>query len=305
MVKVNHIQSGINQIKIEKSNINSVYIVEGSDKRLMVECSFSKELKPLLNGLKKLELTIEDIDYFATTHVHLDHCGAVGHLCELNSKLMVFVHELGSQHLLSPDKLNASAERAYGADVFPMFGKLHPVPKNQLTAVKEGDEIDIGDKNIKVYYTPGHAKHHVCYFINQDKVLFTGELLGKLTPRILLKQDYPLIEAAAPEYDPPSLFTSIDKMSKLKPNLILFTHSGPVPPELNETIFEKYKKENELFLKEITSILQINKDFNGIEILEQLKDKIPSVERFFRYNYSGFRWSCNAFKHFILKNELI
>lgn len=304
MVKVNSIQSGINQIKIEKSNVNSVYIVEGSDKRLMIECSFSKELKPLLNGLKKLGLTMEDIDYFATTHVHLDHCGAVGHLCQLNSNLKVFVHELGAHHLISPDKLNASAERAYGADVFPMFGGILPVPKSQLTAVKNGDQIDIGDKKIKVYYTPGHAKHHVCYFIEGEKVLFTGELLGKITPKILELQDYPLIEAAAPEYDPTALFKSIDRMRELQPKLLLFTHSGPVPQELNETIFEKYKQENKLFLKEITAILSVNKELNGMEILEKLKDKIPSVERFYRYNFSGFRWSCNAFKHFIIKNKL-
>ena len=305
MVKVERVHSGIDQIKIEKSNINSVYIVHGSEKRLMIESSFSAELKPLLNGLKKLGLTIEDIDYFATTHVHLDHCGAVGHLCQLNSNLRVFVNELGAHHLTSPDKLNASAERAYGADVFPMFGKLLPVPSNQLTAVKEGDVINIGDKNLKVYYTPGHAKHHVCYFIEKEKVLFTGELLGKISSHILSKQDYPLVEAAAPEYDPPSLFNSIERMRELKPNLLLFTHSGPLPPELNETIFEKYIQENKLFLKEIKAILQVNKNLNGIEILEKIKDKIPSIERFYRYNYSAFRWGCNAMKYYIIKNNLI
>lgn len=305
MVKVENVQPGIDFIRMERSNIISPYIIEGSDKRLMIESSFSAELKILLNGLKKLGLAIEDIDYFATTHVHLDHCGAVGHLCELNPDLMVYVHELGAKHLISPDKLNASAERAYGSDVFPMFGKIFPVPANQLITVKEGDEIDIGDKKIIVYYTPGHAKHHVCYFMEGEKILFTGELLGKISSHILSKQDYPLVEAAAPEYDPVALFKSIDKMRELKPKLLLFSHMGPAPQELNDTIFQKYKRENELFLKEIKAILQVNKELNGMEILERLKDKIPCVERFYRYNYSGFRWSCNAFKHYIIKNELI
>jgi len=304
MVKVTSITPNIDFITIKKMGTNSSFIIKGYDKRIIIESGYPSELKLLLNGLNKIGLTPQDIDYFATTHIHLDHCGAGGQLVKLNPKIKVLVHEKGAKHLVNPEKLNKSALKAYGADIFPFFGELVPVPETQLIPLHEGDEIDLGNEIIKVYYTPGHAQHHVCYFIKNERILFTGDLLGKLTPNILKKQDYPIIVTPPPEYDKPLILESIERMRKLDPKLLLYTHMGPAPTNLIDRIFEKLPEEHELFVNEIKELLKSNDELSGDQIIEGLKPKIPGIEMF-PDNHRSYRMVCNGIKRYLLKNNLI
>ena len=45
--------------------------------------------------------------------------------------------------------------------------------------VKEGDEIDLMGTNIKVLQTPGHTRGSVCYYLPEEKILFTGDTVFK------------------------------------------------------------------------------------------------------------------------------
>ncbi len=304
MVYVTKITPNIDFIKIKTMGTNSSYVVRGSKKIMIIESGFPSELNVLLNGLNKLGLKTKDIDYFATTHIHLDHCGAAGQLAKLNPEIKIIVHEKGAKHLIDPEKLNESALKAYGADIFPFFGDLVPVPSNQVIAVNEGDKIDLGEIIIKIYYTPGHAKHHICYFIENEKILFTGDLLGKIHSQILKKQDYPIIVTPPPDYDQSLILQSIEKMRKLQPNLLLFTHMGAAPTRLNDKIFEKLPQEHTLFVNEIKALLRENKELNGDQIIEGLKTRIPEIERF-PDNHRSYRMACNGIKRYLLKNNLI
>ena len=46
------------------------------------------------------------------------------------------------------------------------------------TALKHGDRIELGpDTALRVIHTPGHASNHLCYLLEQEKLLFTGDHL--------------------------------------------------------------------------------------------------------------------------------
>ena len=304
MVKVKNITPGIDFIQIKKMGTNSSYVIRGAEKTLIIESGFASELKILLNGLKKLDLTPRDIDFFATTHVHLDHCGAAGQLVELNPKIKVFVHEKGAKHLINPEKLNRSALKAYGPDVYPLAGELVPVPSSQVLPLTDGDMINLGDKIIKAFYTPGHAQHHVCYFIEKEKILFPGDLLGKINAKILKKQDYPIIVTPPPDYDLELILESINRMKDFQPELLLYTHMGPVPQDLHDRIFEELPREHESFVREIKELLKTDDKMTGDQIVEGLRGKIVGIERF-PDNHRSYRMSCNGIKRYLLKNNLI
>ncbi|NHI93083.1 MAG: MBL fold metallo-hydrolase [Candidatus Lokiarchaeota archaeon] len=305
MVQVENIRPGLDIIKIKNLGTNSAYVIRGSKKKIVVESGFPSELKSLKNGFNKLGLDPKDIDYFATTHVHLDHCGAAGQLADMNSELKVFAHEKGVEHLINPERLNESAERAYGTRAFPMIGKLLPVPEHQIIPLKEGDEIDLGNISLKTFYTPGHAKHHVCFFIEKDGILFTGDLLGKIHAQILAKQDYPIIVTPPPDYDQPTILKSITRMEELDPKLLLFTHMGPAPPKLNQNIFNKVREQHVLFVNEIRNILkEFGTELDGKQIIEKLQERILMVKRF-PENFNSFRMGCNGIKRYLIKNGLL
>ena len=237
--------------------------------------------------------------------MHLDHCGAAGQLADMNPDLKIYAHEKGVKHLVDPSRLNESAERAYGSNVFPMIGKLLPVPEYQMISLQDQDVIDLGNIKLKAYYTPGHAKHHVCYFIEDKSILFTGDLLGKISPEILTKQGCPIIVTPPPDYDKLAILQSISRMENLNPKLFLFTHCGPLPPKYNKNIFENVKKQHELMVKEIKAILkEFGTDLDGKQILEKLQERVLMVKRF-PENFNSFRMGCNGIKRYLIKNGLV
>ena len=44
--------------------------------------------------------------------------------------------------------------------------------------MKHGERIELGaDTTLRVIHTPGHASNHLCYLLEQEKLLFTGDHL--------------------------------------------------------------------------------------------------------------------------------
>lgn len=42
-------------------------------------------------------------------------------------------------------------------------------------ALRDGDVLDCGDFTLRAVHTPGHASNHLCYLLEQHKLLFTGD----------------------------------------------------------------------------------------------------------------------------------
>ena len=60
------------------------------------------------------------------------------------------------------------------------FGRdLPPVSADIL--VEDGSELPFGNTKITVLHTPGHTKGGVCYLFNDDRVMFSGDTLFRLT----------------------------------------------------------------------------------------------------------------------------
>src|SRR5213596_131931 len=72
------------------------------------------------------------------THIHLDHAGATGALVERFPNLEVYVHARGAPHLVDPSKLLASAERIYGDQMEPLWGRVVPVPERNVRVLEGG-----------------------------------------------------------------------------------------------------------------------------------------------------------------------
>jgi glyoxylase-like metal-dependent hydrolase (beta-lactamase superfamily II) len=78
--------------------------------------------------------------------------------------------------MLNPEKLIASARRIYGEKMDELWGEFLPVPAANLTEVRDGAEIAIGELKITALHTPGHAEHHVAYVFRDT--CFVGDVGG-------------------------------------------------------------------------------------------------------------------------------
>ena len=189
-------------------------------KNILIESGYPSDHGMLVEGLTQLGLAPNDIDYLALTHIHLDHAGGAGHLARLNPNLAVFVHAKGAGHLANPTRLLSAAKKVHGNRLTSM-GEMLPVPEKNLRIIDSGSHIKLGDTQLSVHYTPGHARHHVVFYHPDSASLFSGDALGAK-----FKQRPNFILTPPTEYDKPSAKKSIELIRALKPKQINFTHGG-------------------------------------------------------------------------------
>lgn len=159
-------------------NAIAAYLIPYSHGAVLIDTGPGSTLGNLKSALAIQGIKLEHITHVLLTHIHLDHAGAAGWLARQGAQ--IYVHPIGAPHLLNPEKLLASARRIYGERMDDLWGKFLSVPATNLLEVQDGAEIAIGNIRIMALYTPGHADHHVSYFV-QD-TCFSGDAGGVRKP---------------------------------------------------------------------------------------------------------------------------
>jgi glyoxylase-like metal-dependent hydrolase (beta-lactamase superfamily II) len=216
--------TGIDTRMAGKAKVTSAYLVAAREPAL-VETGPTASADAVLAGLAGLGLDAHDLAHIVVTHIHLDHAGGVGTLAEHFPVANVWVHERGAPHLANPAKLVASAARVYGEQrMRELFGPVEPAPSDRLRSIGEGDVISLGDRQLDVMYTPGHASHHVSLVDSRTGAVFTGDALGIHLPdvRVLRPATPP------PDIDIEASLDSIDRIRRRAETFLMFSHFGPV-----------------------------------------------------------------------------
>ncbi len=105
------------------------------------------EFYPIDTFVKK---KFNKIDFILNTHHHLDHTG--GNL-ELKEKYKSQI--IGSKK---------DEKRIPGID----------------SAFRDNETFKFGNINFKIILVPGHTSGHICFFSNEEKIIFTGDTLFSL-----------------------------------------------------------------------------------------------------------------------------
>ncbi len=134
-------------------NNNYLLIDEESKEAILIDCSaVDDRIKDALNeaGAK--------LKYILLTHGHFDHVAGIR---PTNAKIVM--HE--------KDVMILNQANMY----LPMFGIPEiTIPEIDIF-IKDGDNLKIGNTDIKVIHTPGHTQGGVCYLIKD--MLFSGDTI--------------------------------------------------------------------------------------------------------------------------------
>ena len=156
------------------------------------------------------------------SHIHLDHGGGIGHVADLFGGATIWVHDIGAPHIVDPSRLVGSARRLFGDALDTLYGEPKPVDGSRIKIMDEGTVIGLGDRELHVLYTPGHARHEVTLFDPDSRVAYVGDTAGVCYGDAWQKPATP-----PPEFDLEAALDSIARVQDLKPELICFTHFGP------------------------------------------------------------------------------
>lgn len=194
------------------------YLVHGPGGPMLVETGPGSTLPTLLAALNERGVSPSDIRNVLVTHIHLDHAGAAGWWANQGST--VHVHPFGAPHLIDPSKLIASATRIYGDEMDTLWGDILPAPEDKIVPVQDGDILELDGLSFTVVETPGHARHHHVYHL--EDIAFTGDAAGIKLP------GSPWIDVPAPppEFDLEAWRRTIDKIRHLECSTLYPTHYG-------------------------------------------------------------------------------
>jgi glyoxylase-like metal-dependent hydrolase (beta-lactamase superfamily II) len=98
------------------------------------------------------------------THGHFDHIADHAQLTSAFPGAKVLIHPLDEPKLQHPD-------------LMAMFLPFDIPPRRADAYVTDGQRLKIGDLDVDVIHTPGHAPGHVMYHFPKEKVLVGGDLI--------------------------------------------------------------------------------------------------------------------------------
>jgi glyoxylase-like metal-dependent hydrolase (beta-lactamase superfamily II) len=203
----------------------SVYFVDAAEPAL-VDSGIGTGYEHVLDGMAEVGLAPEDLEHVALTHVHLDHAGGAGYLVDTCPNATVAVHELGARHLVDPGRLVEGPTRAVG-DPWEFYAEPEPIDADRIRELSDGDTVDLGDRELRVHHTPGHAPHQVVFEESDDAVVFTADAAGIYVPTL----DRVRHTTPPPTYDQERAVTDVHAIAALEPSVLCYSHFGSAPTD--------------------------------------------------------------------------
>ena len=174
----------------------------------------------ILNFVRRIGRSVEDIGSIIITHNHIDHIGAVQDLRNLTD-IKVFIHRAG---LANPDTDPSYPEGLRRLLRIPF---LHRVRRH---FVLEPGDVDVQLKGgevlkplggLRVVPTPGHTPGSICLYASEQKLLFVGDALQRRRKKLRLP-------AKMVSTDLVGAIASVKIMAELDLEIICFGHGRPL-----------------------------------------------------------------------------
>ncbi len=192
------------------------YLLNGTSSSLLIDtglgiCNIHEQVMKLTN---KPVIAV-------ATHIHWDHIGGhryfpefYAHSDELNWLNGEFPLTLEQIKEMVVDRCDVPD--GYNVNTYEFF---QGTPTRVLG---DGDAIDLGGRVIKVLHTPGHSPGHMCFWEEDKKYVYTGDLVYKDT-----------LFAYYPSTDPQAYLASLQKIAALPVKRVFPAHhSLDIHPEI-------------------------------------------------------------------------
>lgn len=214
----------------QRARFDAAFLLVDEGRAAFIDTGPNPAVGRLLGALQALGLTPEAVDWVIPTHVHLDHAGGCGLLMNQLPNAQLLVHPRGARHLIDPSMLYQGALAVYGEEEMARsYGELVPVPAQRVQISHDGQRITVGQRELELIDTPGHARHHHCIWDDRSRGWFTGDTFGLSYREFDIDGRAWIVPTTTPvQFDHAALSASVARMLARKPHRMYLTHYAAV-----------------------------------------------------------------------------
>jgi glyoxylase-like metal-dependent hydrolase (beta-lactamase superfamily II) len=204
-------------------------IVEGG-RGAFVDTGVNNSVPLLMAALQHCDLDAGDVDTVFLTHIHLDHAGGAGLLLQQLPNARCVVHPRGAPHMIDPTRLIAGTEAVYGKQqTQKLYGTIRPIDADRIDIAEDGQCFELNGRELRTFYTEGHARHHYCLSDATSKGVFTGDSFGVSYRELDTTAGEFIFPTTTPvHFDPEEAHKSVDRIMSYEPEHVYLTHYSQV-----------------------------------------------------------------------------
>lgn len=187
----------------------NIYLLSKKQDCLLIDPG-GDNISEVISYIKENKLNLLAI---LVTHGHFDHILSINELLD-NFDVPIYIGKEDKEKLYDP---SISLARIFNGTEYMI---------NKDAKIVELNDNDVIFDDITVLHTPGHTSGSVCYYIESDKIIFTGDTLFKMA--------YGRVDF--PTGDSYKMRDSLNRLLKLDSDIIVYPGHGD-----STTIGEEYQ----------------------------------------------------------------
>jgi glyoxylase-like metal-dependent hydrolase (beta-lactamase superfamily II) len=144
----------------------NVYVIDGGGEFALIDVGFLDELPDVLELIRQMDFSLSSCKMIIATHADVDHTQGLTRARDV-LKCAVAAHPRSVAAIEEGDEILTYARiDAQGIHI--------PMPPCKVDrTIDEGDLIEVGDKTLEVWSTPGHTAGQLS--LRMGKLLFSGD----------------------------------------------------------------------------------------------------------------------------------
>ncbi len=186
---------------------SNVFAIDLADEIVLFDCGNGASLEQIFDNMRVWGLDPKRISHCLLTHPHYDHTAGAHLVKEKGIKI--------AAHKICADAIKHGDERTC-----PYLYHRNYTPCEADIVFKDEDRITIGNLDIEVMHTPGHADGSVVYSFswNSRRIFVTGDLVAESGSRGW---------SGSIDFNPKTYIASLKKLVRKDVDIILPGHRRP------------------------------------------------------------------------------
>ena len=160
---------------------SGVYVLEGSNESMVISGGMRYIAPAVIQQLKAFDIDRERIKKILILHAHFDHVGIVPFLKRTLPGLDIYASARAWEIIRMPKAIDTI--NAFSRSVTERMGLVETCSGYDLEwrddvsgkTVSEGDQIDLGDMEVRIFETPGHSSCSISAYVPRLKALFPSD----------------------------------------------------------------------------------------------------------------------------------